>query len=230
MLSSASSSMPSSSIHLAAPRTPHSYRLRILQNPVRARCCGFGNKDRRAVDPPPVVELVRIDANGHEFSSCEEAPFLVCHASLWSGDGTQDRSLVENVYAQGSGHDAADASVHAVVGSQVAIAQALRDVDDQRKMMFLYPDLSVRLPGQYSLRFQLVDVSLGPSPPPPSSSQSRKGSMVSRDAVEGRPVLAVAQSAPFESYRPKQFPGMLKSTELSRRLAEQGIVEIRARK
>ncbi|KND02721.1 uncharacterized protein SPPG_01804 [Spizellomyces punctatus DAOM BR117] len=200
-----------------------SYQLRILQHPVRARCCGFGNKDRRAVDPPPVVELVRLDAAGKEIDSCEEAPFLVCHASLWNPEGTEDRSLVENVYAQGGGNDAADASVHAVVGSQVAIAQSLKDVDDKRKMMFLYPDLSVRLPGRYSFRFQLVDVSLG------RPAEGNLKQMVGRDAVEGKPVLAVVQSLPFESYRPKQFPGMLKSTELSRRLAEQGIVEIRAR-
>lgn len=109
---------------------------------------------------PPVVELVRVGADGNAINSCEEAPFLVCHASLWSADGLEDRSLVENIYAT-SGSNPADTSVHAVVGSQVAISQPLVDVDGKRKMMFLFPDLSVRLPGQYTLRFQLVDVSMG---------------------------------------------------------------------
>lgn len=29
----------------------------MVQNPVRARCCGFGEKDRRPVDPPPILQL-----------------------------------------------------------------------------------------------------------------------------------------------------------------------------
>lgn len=29
----------------------------MVQNPVRARCCGFGEKDRRPIDPPPILQL-----------------------------------------------------------------------------------------------------------------------------------------------------------------------------
>lgn len=29
----------------------------VMQHPLRARCCGFGEKDRRPIDPPPVLQL-----------------------------------------------------------------------------------------------------------------------------------------------------------------------------
>jgi hypothetical protein len=40
--------------------------LEIVQHPVRARCCGFGEKDRRSLDPPPIIELTAEDINGQE--------------------------------------------------------------------------------------------------------------------------------------------------------------------
>ncbi|KAJ3001983.1 hypothetical protein HKX48_002586, partial [Thoreauomyces humboldtii] len=70
--------------------------------------------------------------------------------------------MVENAYSQeahGGTRSMDDASVHNIVGAQATVAKPLRDVDHTNRMMFLYPDLSVRLPGRYSIRFQLVDVS-----------------------------------------------------------------------
>lgn len=33
------------------------YKLILVQQPIRARCCGFGEKDRRPIDPPPILQL-----------------------------------------------------------------------------------------------------------------------------------------------------------------------------
>jgi hypothetical protein len=43
---------------------PYSYRLEVSQQPIRARMCGFGDKDRRPIDPPPVVRLLVSTADG----------------------------------------------------------------------------------------------------------------------------------------------------------------------
>ncbi|KAJ3051795.1 hypothetical protein HK097_007184 [Rhizophlyctis rosea] len=159
----------------------------MLQNPVRARCCGFGNKggclllfddvlsrmlfpltkslltrillfiDRRAVDPPPVVEVVTYDDAGRETPCTADPPLLLLHASLFDATGTAGRELVENVYSTG-GPGSTDAAVHVLIGSTVATAQCLADEHGAKRCMFLFPDLSVRLPGQYRLRFTLVDV------------------------------------------------------------------------
>jgi hypothetical protein len=37
----------------------HVYGLEVIQDPVRARMCGHGDKDRRPIGPPPVVRLVK---------------------------------------------------------------------------------------------------------------------------------------------------------------------------
>ncbi len=36
----------------------------IVQNPIRARCCGFGEKDKRPVDPPPILKLTAESEEG----------------------------------------------------------------------------------------------------------------------------------------------------------------------
>lgn len=46
------------------------YKLVCVQQPQRARMCGFGDKDRRPITPPPCIRLQVIDkATGREVSS-----------------------------------------------------------------------------------------------------------------------------------------------------------------
>jgi hypothetical protein len=40
------------------------FTLAVVQDPIRARCCGFGEKDRRPIDPPPILELIAEDRFG----------------------------------------------------------------------------------------------------------------------------------------------------------------------
>ncbi|KAF9293437.1 hypothetical protein BGZ88_005365 [Linnemannia elongata] len=69
-----SSSMPISSstdctATAPATRTPpplskgptHRATIKIVQQPLHARMCGFGEKDRRPIDPPPIVQLIIMD-------------------------------------------------------------------------------------------------------------------------------------------------------------------------
>jgi hypothetical protein len=45
-----------------------SYKLEVCQQPLHARMCGFGEKDRRPIDPPPIVQLFvqKRDADGND--------------------------------------------------------------------------------------------------------------------------------------------------------------------
>ena len=45
----------------------YTFELIVRQDPVKARTIGFGDKDRRPMDPPPVVELVISDKQGRKF-------------------------------------------------------------------------------------------------------------------------------------------------------------------
>ncbi|KAG0251264.1 hypothetical protein BG011_007740, partial [Mortierella polycephala] len=40
------------------------YSLEIVQQPQRARMCGFGDKDRRHITPAPVLKLIAKSADG----------------------------------------------------------------------------------------------------------------------------------------------------------------------
>ena len=70
---------------------------------------------------------------------------------------------------------------------------------------FTFPDLSVRTPGTYSLKFKLVVID--------------KGAMGLGNRA---PICAVVKSEPFDVFNAKDFCGMRASTELTKRLKHQG--------
>ncbi|KAF9366715.1 hypothetical protein BGX34_009553 [Mortierella sp. NVP85] len=72
------------------------YSLEIVQQPIRARMCGFGDKDRRNVTPAPVLKLVAKKKKTGEIvpaSQLNERDFVVT-ADLWLEDQKSDRNLV----------------------------------------------------------------------------------------------------------------------------------------
>ncbi|KAF5020709.1 hypothetical protein F66182_7271 [Fusarium sp. NRRL 66182] len=101
------------------------YSLDVVQQPKRARMCGFGDKDRRPITPPPCVRLVIIDtATGKEVdyryvgvvvkpentmshanmmrTSDIDHTMFVLSVDLWSGDGSHEVNLVRSSTATGS--------------------------------------------------------------------------------------------------------------------------------
>lgn len=43
------------------PATASRFRLHIRQQPVAGRACAAGEKDRRPIDPPPILQLLIVD-------------------------------------------------------------------------------------------------------------------------------------------------------------------------
>ncbi|KAJ3013468.1 hypothetical protein HKX48_005738 [Thoreauomyces humboldtii] len=208
------------------PPTIGSHELIIRQQPNRARMCGFGTKDYRPVDPAPILQLIRKEGD-QILLDYKQATWLVCHASLWSADGTEDRGVVLNpgsalharrsepmFAASDSPTSERDVQVHGLtnltppkgyasvlVGSLVSPCHVLTDVDGTKTMFFTFPDLSIRTSGQYMLKFSLYDIS--------------------RDASHA---VASAISDVISVYPPKSFPGMTaESSQLAKCLARQGI-------
>ncbi|KAL7271822.1 hypothetical protein RUND412_005391 [Rhizina undulata] len=87
------------------------YSLEVKQQPIRARMCGFGDKDRRPITPPPCVRLVVKDAaTGKEVDINEvDTSFYVLTVDLWSADGTREVNLVR--------HSATSPSISAATSS-----------------------------------------------------------------------------------------------------------------
>ncbi|KAI9744077.1 MAG: hypothetical protein M1818_002229 [Claussenomyces sp. TS43310] len=89
----------------AAEPAPHSgtdlgrrYALEVVQQPKRARMCGFGDKDRRPITPPPCIRLVITDAaSGTEIDVSDiEHGLFVLNVDLWSADGLREVNLVRH--------------------------------------------------------------------------------------------------------------------------------------
>ncbi|KAJ9602440.1 hypothetical protein H2200_012982 [Cladophialophora chaetospira] len=76
----------------------YAFGLKIVQHPHRARMCGFGDKDRRPITPPLIVQLLIIDpATETEFDYEKTIDWqkLVCHVALWDVNGNADTSILK---------------------------------------------------------------------------------------------------------------------------------------
>ncbi|PYH49918.1 velvet factor family protein [Aspergillus saccharolyticus JOP 1030-1] len=94
------SAMASAS-HLAPLSTVHEGRiwsLQVVQQPVRARMCGFGDKDRRPITPPPCIRLIVRDAQTEKEIDINEidTSFYVLMVDLWNAEGTSEVNLVKH--------------------------------------------------------------------------------------------------------------------------------------
>ncbi|WVF67116.1 hypothetical protein IAT40_001861 [Kwoniella sp. CBS 6097] len=78
------------------------YHLEVIQQPQRARACGFGNKDRRPLSPPPIIRLwVRTASGAVVDPNLVNIQFLVLHVDLWSIDRQQERNVVMHPVSAG---------------------------------------------------------------------------------------------------------------------------------
>ncbi|KAB5595338.1 hypothetical protein CTheo_1210 [Ceratobasidium theobromae] len=79
------------------------YSLQVVQHPLRARMCGFGDKDRRPLAPAAVAKMIvrRQDETIVEADDIDIAFFLVT-VDLWSESGTEEMNLV--LHPSSGGH------------------------------------------------------------------------------------------------------------------------------
>ncbi|KAK3399215.1 velvet factor-domain-containing protein [Sordaria brevicollis] len=173
------------------------YRISVRQQPFAARSCGFGERDRRVIDPPPIVQLtIHNDSlTREEHSRLLRHQFSVIHCSIWDETGLKDMSSMPEDFRQ----------QRRLMGTLVASPFVGQDENGQEGCFFCFPDLSCRTPGIFRLKFALVV--LDPA------------RMMAGDRSS---IVATAMSEPFQVYNAKDFPGMKASTPLTKRLKEQG--------
>ncbi|KAJ7498605.1 velvet factor [Mycena latifolia] len=71
------------------------YSLEMVQHPLRARMCGFGDKDRRPLAPAAVARMVvKRDDNSFVDVDDVDCSFFLVTVDLWSEDGKHERNLV----------------------------------------------------------------------------------------------------------------------------------------
>ncbi|KGQ12274.1 hypothetical protein BBAD15_g1987 [Beauveria bassiana D1-5] len=171
----------------------------VRQQPRAARACGFGDRDRRVNDPPPIVQL-RIDGPGlseEERRAYLRYPNYVMNCSIWDESGTRDASYMPDEY----NHQ------RRLMGSLVGTPFVGDDDRNQEGCFFCFSDLSCRTPGAFRLKFTLIMID------PARASILRHF-----------PTLTEIKTDIFQVYSAKEFPGMVASSSLAKKLKEQGCI------
>ncbi|TVY28509.1 Sexual development regulator VELC [Lachnellula hyalina] len=199
-----SRSMPISGLLSGSPspemrRPPPNYSIRMRQEPIAARACGFGERDRRVIDPPPILQMMIEDPNSTpgEISALLRQPSAVMHCTLWDPVANKDDSAMPGTTDK--------RQQRRLMGTLVSSPFVGQDEHNVEGCFFTFPDLSVRTPGTYSLRFSLMILDVT--------------RMIPGEKV---PVRCLAFSQAFHVYNAKDFGGMRASTELTKRLKHQG--------
>ncbi|KAL9588552.1 MAG: hypothetical protein Q9203_002640 [Teloschistes exilis] len=146
--------------------------------------------DRKPVDPPPIVQL-QIKDPLDQAQNYLQSPYLflcacLCHADL----DDPERLPADKV----------------LCGTLVSSLHRLKDVDNKDGGFFVFGDMSVKIEGEFRLRFVLFE-------------------MCKTEVVFIKSVTSQA----FSVFHHKVFPGMSESTFLSRSFGDQG-VRLRIRK
>lgn len=74
------------------------YTLEIAQQPDRARMCGFGDKDRRPITPPPCIRLVIVDQSTNkeiDYNQIDSHHYIL-QVDLWNEAGTAAVNCVQH--------------------------------------------------------------------------------------------------------------------------------------
>lgn len=180
------------------PQTSSAHKIHVRQQPAAARSCGFGERDRRVIDPPPIVQLTIEDpeASPEEIKQRTKAvTSAVVHCSIWDETGTVDMSAMPEDFRQ----------QRRLMGTLVASPFIGMDENGEEGCFFCFPDLSCRTPGSYRLKFSFVNL---------QPKIMRPGMKL--------PIQSTTMSDSFTVYNAKDFPGMQASTPLTKKLKEQG--------
>ncbi|KAF8478857.1 velvet factor-domain-containing protein [Gautieria morchelliformis] len=172
----------------------------------------FAKRDRRPVDPPPVVRLRMYQVFNAETDhpTDQEIPAeqievggLICHVDLYairptpyphsrpvgSGEGSSaappapQATLVAPLPAEES------KVTTSLFGTTFAHASQIKGLDGDEVIFFVFPDLAVRTEGLFILRYRMFDI----------------------------------LSGPFAIYSTTEYPGLRASTELTKHLSRYGI-------
>ncbi|RHZ75633.1 hypothetical protein Glove_212g15 [Diversispora epigaea] len=184
-------------------RKDWTYKLEVVQNPYRARACGFGNRDIRPISPAIIVRL-QIYVNNKPVDINEiDSHFFHLKATLFDDETKKDHTIVSVKSTQRSNED-----IENLVGNKSSDCKKLNGLDGNPGMWFVFTDLSVRTEKHYFLRFSLHNLGW-------------LGRINTGDFSMDE--LATVDSESFKVFRNNQFPGVADCTDLSECFAKQGV-------
>lgn len=181
------------------------FQLNVLQHPREGKAATAKDKDRKPLDPPPIVQLQLVadpTPNArYRGLLTPDFPWTMCIARLEDAeeDNTAGRTNRQNT-------SSASSSLIGNIASSVHKAK-IGDDDDKREVgVLVFPNLSVRSKGRYRLHFTAYIME--------SSPDGTKEEWVA---------VAQTRSDTFNVLEGRAYPGLAESTSLTRTLADQGI-------
>ncbi|KAI9632530.1 velvet factor [Dioszegia hungarica] len=117
-----------------------SYELVVIQHPQRARACGFGDKDRRPLSPPPILRLYIRTASGRLVPP-DKIPThtLMVMVDLWSADSTQQRNVVMHPSSSSAGRPVSPLPAPGATPAMVEAETTSRPTTADRPLTSHYP-------------------------------------------------------------------------------------------
>ncbi|KAF0512558.1 VosA protein, variant 2 [Gigaspora margarita] len=118
------------------------YRLIIRQQPKQARLCSLKERDRRPVDPPPIIQL-KLECYGDDSQNYLQSPYYFMCANLVHPSSNSEHFAISSKY---------------LAGTIVSSLHKLKDIDNSDGGFFVFGDISVRVEGRYRLQFSLFEI------------------------------------------------------------------------
>ncbi|KAI9305984.1 velvet factor-domain-containing protein [Cunninghamella echinulata] len=117
------------------------YQLNLRQQPQRAKISVINERDRRTIEPPPILQLQWNDCSPDETKKRLQCPFYFMMVTLLSAD-TNELLPTEEYLS----------------GSTVSSLYRLRDINDEDGGFFIFGDLYCKKQGYYKLQFSLFEM------------------------------------------------------------------------
>ncbi|KAG2173059.1 hypothetical protein INT44_007032 [Umbelopsis vinacea] len=128
-------------IHLRTKCIRHT--LTIRQQPAHARVCTIPERDRRPIDPPPILRMSLDGLDPEEEQYHTQSPhYFMCANLVHPHDHTNLYLPVQNY----------------LTGTIVSSLHRLKDIDNSDGAFFVFGDLAVKEEGEFRLLFSLFEI------------------------------------------------------------------------
>ncbi|RAL11068.1 velvet factor family protein [Aspergillus homomorphus CBS 101889] len=240
------------------PRRPSStsrYHLYIRQQPLAARACGAGDRDRRPIDPPPIIQmlLTDFDPKSSDDNDILQDPrftvgcFLIPEPGGSQSDMNTDSVSREERLGANRADELAQGQSTPLLSGKAFVSPFYVDEDPDPNTAPAHPSSAYYAPerGTYPTSANHPG---HPSSPPKQPATFYIFSDLSvrtaglyrlqfrlmnwghvEDTGKSMPILAEAWTDPFRVFPAKDFPGMRDSSLLTEGLKELGFVELKTR-
>ncbi|KAL9540633.1 hypothetical protein MBANPS3_009568 [Mucor bainieri] len=126
-----------------APSNASAYTLLNRQEPIHARISTNNERDRRPIDPPPIIQMRLNNATPQQTDAFHQNSYFYMCANL--AHPSDDKEIYTPTH-------------NALSGQTVSSMYKLKDIDNHDGAFFIFGDLSVKVEGSFRLKLSLFEI------------------------------------------------------------------------